>query len=325
MRSHTGTHILLAAAMNILGKHIWQAGAQKGLFRNRLDITHYQRIAPDDVRKIERLANKYVMQNIPVITRIMNRTLAEKKYGFRLYQGGIVPGKDIRIVEIKDLNVQACGGTHVQRTGEVGFIKILKTSRIQDGIVRIEFACGSAAIDYVQEQEKLLSEASNLLHTPEDRVIKSILKLKEELASIKEQNKIIWSKYSEILIKNMLHNKLNFGPLQLVTATLAKLTDDLLINLAASITKSDKNMVVILFNITENKLRFIMLAGDEAVDYGFNAGYLAKEIAKIINGKGGGQRSFAQGIGLDTKKIDDIKDLVSSYLSSLTKKKQVNL
>ncbi|GAI53707.1 unnamed protein product, partial [marine sediment metagenome] len=122
MRHHTGTHILLGAARRVLGDHIWQHGVQKGVERTRLDISHFKRIEPKELREIEHLANEVVMENRPVNTEWMDRNQAERKYGFDLYQGGIVPGKKIRVVEAKDWNTQACAGTHCSRTGEIGFI-----------------------------------------------------------------------------------------------------------------------------------------------------------------------------------------------------------
>jgi len=97
MRHHTATHIVNESAKEVLGKHIWQTGAQKSTDRARLDLTHYKRITDDEFREIELLANRAVMKNQPVHIDWMDRIEAEKKYGFVLYQGGVPPGKDIRI------------------------------------------------------------------------------------------------------------------------------------------------------------------------------------------------------------------------------------
>ena len=90
-QNHTATHLIVAAARKVLGDHVWQAGAQKGVEKSRIDLSHYRRISTKDLQDIEFIANKYVMGNFSVHTKWMNRTNAEKKYGFRLYQGGIVP------------------------------------------------------------------------------------------------------------------------------------------------------------------------------------------------------------------------------------------
>ncbi|HEX7468733.1 MAG TPA: alanine--tRNA ligase, partial [Methanobacterium sp.] len=148
-QNHTSTHLIVAAARKVLGSHIWQAGAQKGVQRSRIDLSHYKRISNDDLQEIELIANRYVMGNYQVHAKWMDRTKAEKKYGFNIYQGGIVPGANIRTVKIDDIDVQACAGTHVKLTGDIGLIKITKTERIQDGVERIEFSAGEAAIKAV--------------------------------------------------------------------------------------------------------------------------------------------------------------------------------
>ena len=94
-RNHTATHLIVAAARKVLGDHVWQAGAQKGVKKSRIDISHYKRIKPEELQEIELLANKYVMENRPVLTNWMARAEAEKKYGFILYQGGVVPGMSV--------------------------------------------------------------------------------------------------------------------------------------------------------------------------------------------------------------------------------------
>ena len=96
------------------------------------------------------------------------RDIAEKTYGFRLYQGGVVPGSKIRVVKIGDWDVEACGGTHLHSTGEVGLIKILHTERIQDGVERLVFASGRPALEYVQNLEKQAKESSEPLNVPID-------------------------------------------------------------------------------------------------------------------------------------------------------------
>ncbi|HEX3014688.1 MAG TPA: alanine--tRNA ligase, partial [Methanobacterium sp.] len=161
-RNHTATHLIVAAARKILGGHIWQAGAQKGVKKSRIDLTHYKRIAPEELQEIELLANKFVMENRPVLTNWMARAEAEKKYGFILYQGGIVPGMDIRTVVVDGIDVQACAGTHCNQTGDIGLIKITKTERIQDGVERIEFSAGEAAIEAAQRNDNILKESSDV-------------------------------------------------------------------------------------------------------------------------------------------------------------------
>jgi alanyl-tRNA synthetase len=160
---HTSTHIINGAAKRILGNHIWQAGAYKSLDKARLDITHYESLSDEQVKEIEKLANKVIEENRPVYSTLMRRDVAEKEYGFVLYQGGAVPGKVLRIVQVQDFDTEACGGTHLHTTGEAKIIKIIKTTKIQDGIVRIEFTAGDAAADELTKETGILQEAARML------------------------------------------------------------------------------------------------------------------------------------------------------------------
>ncbi len=139
---HTGTHVLGGALRHVLGSHIWQAGAHKSVQGARLDITHYDNLTDEEIRKVEEEANKIIRENINIDIQNMERSEAEGKYGFIIYQGGASPGRTIRTVKIGDHDVEACGGTHVKSTKEIGSIKILKTHKIQDGVIRIEFVAG---------------------------------------------------------------------------------------------------------------------------------------------------------------------------------------
>ncbi|NQU79309.1 alanine--tRNA ligase [Candidatus Woesearchaeota archaeon] len=167
---HTATHIVNGAAKHVLGMHVWQAGAAKTLEKSRLDITHYESLTKEEMEKIESAANDTVKKDIPVNKMLIPRKEAEEKYGFALYQGGAVPGKMIRVVEIPDVDVEACGGTHLDRTGEVGEIKIIKSTKLQDGIVRLEFAAGKAAEKAEQQESAQLSEIAAVLGVNNDQV-----------------------------------------------------------------------------------------------------------------------------------------------------------
>ena len=160
---HTATHIVNAAARRILGKHINQASAKKDVTKAYLDVTHYQGITEKEMKEIEKEANKIVQQAIALKLSFMPRTKAEQKYGMSLYQGGAVPGKFIRVVDIPGVDVEACGGTHLNNTIEAEEIKLLKTTKVKDGVVRIVFAAGHAAKQKDKAQEQLVAKIAKLL------------------------------------------------------------------------------------------------------------------------------------------------------------------
>jgi alanyl-tRNA synthetase len=161
---HTATHIVNAAARKILGPHINQASAKKTLDKATLNLTHYDNISDEELKLIEEEANNIVSLNLPINKFFMKRDEAEKKYGTFIYQGGAVPGKEIRLVEIPNIDIQACGGTHLNETSEVGQIKILKTTKIQDGIIRLTYTAGKTASQALNQDQTILNEISLILN-----------------------------------------------------------------------------------------------------------------------------------------------------------------
>ncbi len=167
---HTAAHIVNAAARQVLGPHINQASAYKDIDKGRLDITHYQALTDAEVKKIEDAANTIVNKAIPLHKEFMSRNKAEKAFGMGIYQGGVPPGKELRIVEIPGVDVECCGGSHLDNTQETGMIKIIKSSKISDGIVRLEYTAGKAALSEVNKESKLLEEAAKFLGVKKSRV-----------------------------------------------------------------------------------------------------------------------------------------------------------
>lgn len=174
---HSATHIIGGAARQVLGDHVWQAGAAKTVEKARIDITHFDSLTQKELDSIEALANVIVEENKPMFKRFVPRHLAEAEYGMRLYQGGVAPGKMLRVVEIPGFDVEACGGTHLNMTGEAEHIKILKSSKLQDGIVRIEFAAGNAAQQLIRDEDVLLEEIAALLGCDHAQIIGRVQEL----------------------------------------------------------------------------------------------------------------------------------------------------
>ena len=173
MRHHTATHIISGIARSVLGGHIWQAGSEVTPEKARLDITHFASLTPEQLAEIELKANEVELADLKLNKRIIPKDKAEAQYGFRLYQGGAVPGANLRIVEIPGIDIEACGGTHVNSTGEVGFIKILGSKKIQDGICRLEFTAGNKSVEEIQKRDKFLLDACNVFRVPPERLAKT--------------------------------------------------------------------------------------------------------------------------------------------------------
>ncbi len=187
MVHHSATHLLLGVLREVLGNHVWQSGVQKGTERSRLDITHFKRLTPEEIKEVERRCLLHITENRPITVRNVEWNTALSRYGFRLFEGGVPEGREIRVVEIQGVDAEGCGGTHLRSTGEIGFLKILRVETLQEGIQRIIFAAGDAALEFVQEMyesqlylETMLSVKPEDLSTSVQRLFQENLSLKKE-------------------------------------------------------------------------------------------------------------------------------------------------
>jgi alanyl-tRNA synthetase len=310
MKAHTATHLVNGAARRVLGEHVWQHGTQKGVESTRLDISHYRRLTPEEIHKIETLANQAVLANMTVTTAWMPRSQAESQYGFRLYQGGGVPGKDIRVVKTGDWDVEACAGTHLKRTGEIGFIKIVYTERIQDGVERLGYAVGLQALKAVQHQERVLWKVSETLGAPLEKLDKTAEKLMKELKEINAKKrrliKELAAKESAIDINEVAGVAQEIDGITLVKRDFQEEIDvNRMVQTANEIIKRNEATVTLLFGTDGKNVRILVMAGKTAVKKGVNAGEVVRAVSPIVGGGGGGRPNFAQGGGTQPEKLQD--------------------
>ncbi len=203
MRHHTATHIVLGAARKVLGDHVWQAGVEKTIDKARLDITHYKPLSRKEVKAIEDLANKVVNERRELKFYYLEKFDAEKKYGIRIYQGGAVVSPKLRIVEIPGWDAEACFGTHLHNTGEVGGIKIIGVDRIQDGVIRLEFIAGSRIRDYAVELEGLVEAVSKSIGVSSRQLVSGVKRFKEELSQYRSLVSRYRSEYRRLLLSSI--------------------------------------------------------------------------------------------------------------------------
>ncbi|MGM0470111.1 MAG: alanine--tRNA ligase [Promethearchaeati archaeon] len=181
---HTATHIVNAAAQEILGSHVNQAGAKKTLKSSHLDITHYEQLTTEKINAIEKRANKIVDAGIGLNLRFMPRSEAEQEYGMEIYQGGAVPGTKVRIVEVPGVDVEACGGTHLNNTSETGHINIIKSQKIQDGVVRLIFTAGKASKQIEKRNKEIISELKSFFGIEKERIVGRVKELFQKWKNI---------------------------------------------------------------------------------------------------------------------------------------------
>jgi alanyl-tRNA synthetase len=295
MASHTGTHILLGALRRVLGEHVWQQGAQKGEAESRLDVSHFERLSPEQLKEIERLCNRVIRENRVVRTAWTDRTRAEREHGFVLYQGGVVPGRRLRVVEIEGWDVQACAGTHCSRTGEVGMFKILRTERVQDGIERVEFAVGEAALARVQEEKEELSKAAETLRVPLEQVAASVGQLFEEWKAARKKVEELRASVARLL-SEQLRSKVRVVGTKRVICEEVQAGSEELVKVGEKLVGENPGLVVVL-GARDRVAHLVVMAGGEAVKAGVDCGRIAAEASKVLGGGGGGKPGLGQGGG----------------------------
>jgi alanyl-tRNA synthetase len=300
-KNHTSTHILNSSSRSVLGSWIWQHSAFKEADHARLDITHHSSLTDQQVADIERKANEIVAKDMTVSIENYDRGTAEQKYGFKIYQGGVVPVKSVRIVSIEDFDVEACGGTHVKKTRDVELIKITKTKRIQDGVVRLEFVSGPTAREYVKQQEieraqRLQEEKQKEFKDKQREEEKQ--KAKEKIPALLEQ---VSAQKSSAIIDEI---EINVDKIKSCFTNSKQYDEFFHMNFGKRLVKDNPNSVYVGIFESGPTVRVIAYAGDEA-SKGKNAGIIAKSVAEILGGAGGGDAKFAQGGGKDTSKINE--------------------
>ena len=305
MRHHTGTHLILGAARRVLGQHVWQAGAKKGVDSSRVDISHYEKITDDQAREIERKATELALQDIPIEAEWMPREKAEQAYGFRLYQGGVVPGRELRVIKIDDWDVEACGGTHCTKTGQVGTLKILRTERIQDGVERIIFAAGIQALRAFEEQEKKLKDISRVVEAPIEKLDKYVQALVEEKAQLAKRLEEISGEWAQKESQRLLASARPVGSVNLFVAKYTSGEENDLMQLNNRIIEADPSAVTVLL-LVKDSARIFVGAGRKSIELGVHAGNLARKLAAIVGGGGGGKDYFGQGGGTKLAAGDEV-------------------
>ncbi len=187
-RLHTATHVVNHCARQVLGNHVWQNGSNLKPEFGTLDITHFNNLTLSEIYEIEKLANRTVFENKKVKVDELSRDKAEEKYGFTLYQGGAIPMKTLRVISVEDSDIEACGGIHMETTGGIGLIKIIETSKIQDGVVRLKYVVNEFALDAIYKNEVLLKDSCDIFSVDKSSIVRTSEKFFNDW---KKQNKEI--------------------------------------------------------------------------------------------------------------------------------------
>ena len=316
MRNHSVTHLMHKALRDVLGTHVEQKGSLQNAELTRFDISHPQGISAEEIAEVERRVNAAIIANVPVKVETMSIEDAQKSGAVMLF--GEKYGDFVRVITMGDYSIELCGGTHVARTGDIGFFKIISEGGIAAGIRRVEAITGQAALAWAQNQESLMK---NIIAEVKAQTEKDVLaKIQANAANTKALEKELAKAKAELAVHagaKLLDNAKDLGAAKLVAAQIEADTAALR-EIVTDLTGKSDNAVILLAAVNDGKVS--LCAGvSKALTAQIKAGDLVKYAAEQIGGKGGGRPDLAQAGGTDVEKLpavlDGVKDWVSAKLA----------
>ena len=297
MDHHTAVHIVGGAARNILGPHVWQAGSNKGARYARLDITHHSRLTRQEIEAIEDMANNIVESNPKIRKEVLQRSEADRKYGFEIYQGGPPKNNRIRVISIGDFDTQACGGTHHDQASNIGELRILKASQVQDGVERLQIVAGETSRDHSRRQERILSEASEVLGVHSDDLPKAVSRFFEEW---KSQQKRIESLEAEIVRLRTTGSGDDSVTVDGVRYVIMEVDGEMkqMMTMLSQLTRDTETPTLAILGSRIGGGKLIVACSENSIaSERHNAVEILNAISGHIGGGGGGRPTMAQGGG----------------------------
>ncbi|MDA4120674.1 MAG: DHHA1 domain-containing protein, partial [Thaumarchaeota archaeon] len=228
------------------------------------------------------------------------------------YQGGVVPGKLVRVVNIGGWDIEACGGTHSRRTGEVGLIKVTKAERVQDGVERLEFVAGEAAIEYMHRMDSELQELSSVLGTQRENLPKVAKSILSELEAARSREKSLGQAIVEMSSTDIASKAKSLGQAKLYVSKNPAIGEEQIIAQGQKSVSAEPSLIYVTLFSTGKSARIVCFVGSAARQAGFSAAEIVKKLAPVLGGSGGGSPTFAQGGGPLTEKIDEVATMAEN-------------
>ncbi|MDN0064049.1 alanine--tRNA ligase [Collinsella ihumii] len=317
-RNHTATHLLDAALKQVLGDHVNQAGSQLDDHRLRFDFTHFEAVSTDELARIEDIVNREIFAAKPVVTRVMSIDEARASGAVALF--GEKYGDVVRVVSVgeeeRPFSRELCGGTHARNTAEIGLFRIVSESSTGSNVRRIEAVTSMGAMKYLEEKERMLSQAASALKCRDDEVVDRVAALQQSLHDANQKLKAALTGGASDAIGSAVDNAQDMGSYKLVIAQLSGLEGAELRNVWDTIRQKVAGPAAcVLATVTEKGTPALLAAAtDEAVAAGFKAGDVIKAIAPCVDGRGGGRPTMAQAGGKDASGIQAALDAARAQL-----------
>ena len=313
MRNHSVTHLMHKALRDVLGTHVEQKGSLQNAELTRFDISHPQGISAEEIAEVERRVNAAIIANVPVKVETMSIEDAQKSGAMMLF--GEKYGDFVRVITMGDYSTELCGGTHVARTGDIGFFKIISEGGIAAGIRRVEAITGLAALAWAQNQESLMK---NIIAEVKAQTEKDVLaKIQANAANAKALEKELAKAKAELAVHagaKLLDNAKDLGAAKLVAAQI-EADAAALREIVTDLTGKSDNAVILLAAVNDGKVS--LCAGvSKPLTNKVKAGDLVKFAAEQVGGKGGGRPDLAQAGGTDAAKLPEMLGSVEGWVSS---------
>ncbi len=311
--NHSATHLLHAALRQVLGEHVSQKGSLVNDKYLRFDFSHFEAMKPEQIRQVEDLVNAEVRQNSPVITELTDLETAKAKGAMALF--GEKYEEQVRVLSMGDFSTELCGGTHANRTGDIGLFRIIAESGTAAGIRRIEAITGKKAVESVHQQVDLLQDIAQLvksdIHSLSEKVRVTLDRtkaLEKELQQLKDQQAAQESSSLASTAKEVKGVKLLVSQLSNTEPKMLRtMVDDLKNQLGSAI--------IVLSTISDDKVSLIVGVTKDLTAK-IRAGELISSVAQQIGGKGGGRPDMAQAGGSDVEALPSALDSVEEWVAS---------
>ncbi len=303
MDHHTAVHIVGGAAREILGPHIRQAGSNKGQRYARIDLTHHSRMSRDLLDQIEDRANDIIQLNPKVQKIILDRAEADAKFGFEIYQGGPPKHQEIRIIKIGEFDTQACGGTHHDEAGLIGELRIVRSSQVQDGVERLQIVAGDTAREHARKQERILSEASEILGVQSDDLPKAVNKFFQEWKSQQKQISNLEAEIVRLRTSGGGDEAIHKDGIRYVIMESSGDSKQLM-KMLSELTRDESKPTLAIIGSRDGGGKLIVATTENTKASNLhNSVEILNAISSHINGGGGGRPTFAQGGGSNPEGI----------------------
>ena len=312
--SHTATHILHSGLRNVLGTHVGQAGSLVAAGRLRFDFSHYEAVSSEQLREIEGFVNDKIREND--ILSIAEMSLDEAKARGALAFFGDKYGDIVRVVQAGKYSVELCGGTHVDATGQIGFVKLVSESSIAAGVRRVEALTGSAAASAVQEDDALLATIANALKTPKAALPERIERLLQEQRELEQQLQQLKGQLARANIGALVEGATLVDGVQVVAARIESTERHGLRQLVDELKTRLDSGVVALASVTDSEVAFVVgVTADLVKQRGLHAGKIISDLTRLADGRGGGRPELAQGGGKAPGKVQAAIDAVGRIVA----------